>query len=101
MKITVNGKEYEAGKITAGMTRRALELNAEALDAAKKAEELKKSADAENASELLALLGSNIEQKAALACDAFGGAFDSAALLDSVTNAELNGIIQQIATGKN
>ena len=101
MKITVNGKEYEAGKITAGMTHRALELNAEALDAAKKAEELKKSADAENASELLAFLGSNIERKAALACDAFNDAFDRAALLDSVTNAELNGIIQQIATGKN
>ena len=101
MKITINGKQYESEKITAGMTRRALELNVEALDAAAKAEALKKTGDAENASELLALLSGNIEAKAALVCDAFAGAFGSEELLESVTNAELNGIIQQIATGKN
>ena len=100
MKITVNGKEYETGKITAGMTRRALELNMEALDVAAKAEELKKTKDAEGASGLLAAIYGNIDDKAALVCAAFADAFSSEELLESVTNAELNGIIQQIATGR-
>ena len=101
MNISINGKTYESYKITASMTRRALELNVEALDAAAAAEKLKATQDAQEASELLALVGPNLDAKAELVCDAFGNAFTRAALLDAVSNAELNGLIQAIARGKN
>lgn len=100
MNITINGNTYESGKITAAMTRRALQLNVEALDAAAAAEKLKATQDAQDASELLALIGTNLDEKAALVCDVFGNAFTRDALLDAVSNAELNGLIQQIARGK-
>ena len=100
MKITIKGKEHESGKITAAMTRRALMLNVEALDAAAAAEKLKQTKDATDASELLALIGTNLDEKAALVRDVFGGAFSREDLLDEVSNAELNGLVQQIASGK-
>ena len=100
MKITIKGVEHESGKITASMTRRALMLNVEALDAAAAAEKLKQTMDATDASELLALIGTNVDEKAALVCDVFGGAFSREELLDEISNAELNGLVQQIASGK-
>lgn len=99
MTITINGVTYQSGKITAAMTRRALELNVEALDAAAAAEKLKETKDTAGTSELLALIGTNIEAKAALICDVFGGAFTGAELLNAVSNAELNGLIQEITRG--
>ena len=100
MNITISGKTYQSGKITAAMTRRALELNVEALEAAAKAEDLKKSKNAETASALLELLSRNIDAKAALTCDVFGGAFDKDALLADISNTELNGLMNKIALGK-
>ena len=100
MNITINGKTYESGKITAAMTRRALELNVEALDAAAKAEALRDTKEPARAGELLAAINSNIHLKAMLICDVFGGAFDEDALLETVSNAELNGLIQEITRGK-
>ena len=100
MRITINGKTYESGKITAAMTRRALQLNVEALDAAAAAEKLRGTKDAHDASELLALIGTNLDEKAALVRDVFDGAFTASELLDAVSNAELNGLVQQIAAGK-
>ena len=100
MRITINGKTYESGKITAAMTRRALQLNVEALDAAAAAEKLRETKDAHDASELLALIGTNLDEKAALVRDVFDGAFTASELLDAVSNAELNGLVQQIAAGK-
>ena len=100
MKIIIKGIEHESGKITAAMTRRALQLNVEALDAAAAAEKLKQTKDATDASELLALIGTNLDEKARLVCDVFGGAFPASELLDAVSNAELNGLVQQIAAGK-
>ena len=100
MKIELNGKTYESIKITAGMTRRALELNVAALDAATKAENLKASTDPAAALQLLSALSENMKEKAELICSAFGDAFDSDSLLDQVENAELNGLINKIALGK-
>lgn len=100
MKITINGVTYESAKITAAMTRRALQLNVEALDAAAAAEKLRETKDAHDASELLALIGTNLDEKAAMVCDVFDGAFTASELLDAVSNAELNGLVQQIAAGK-
>lgn len=100
MKINLNGVTYETHRITASMTRRALQLNVAALDAAAAAEKLRETKDAHDASELLALIGTNLDEKAALVCDVFDNAFDRAALLDAVSNAELNGLVQQIASGK-
>lgn len=100
MKITINGVTYESAKITAAMTRRALQLNVEALDAAAAAEKLRETKDTHDASELLALIGTNLDEKAALVRDVFDGAFTASELLDAVSNAELNGLVQQIAAGK-
>lgn len=100
MKITINGVTYESAKITAAMTRRALQLNVEALDAAAAAEKLRETQDTHDASELLALIGTNLDEKAALVRDVFDGAFTASELLDAVSNAELNGLVQQIASGK-
>lgn len=100
MKITINGITYESAKITAAMTRRALQLNVEALDAAAAAEKLRETKDTHDASELLALIGTNLDEKAALVRDVFDGAFTASELLDAVSNAELNGLVQQIAAGK-
>ena len=100
MKITINGVTYESAKITAAMTRRALQLNVEALDAAAAAEKLRETKNTHDASELLALIGTNLDEKAALVRDVFDGAFTASELLDAVSNAELNGLVQQIAAGK-
>lgn len=100
MNITINGKTYESGKITAAMTRRALQLNAEALDAAAAAEKIKETKNAAEASELLAFIGTNIDEKIALVCDTFGNAFTHDELLEAFSNEELNGAIQAITRGK-
>ena len=100
MKITINGVTYESAKITAAMTRRALQLNVEALDAAAAAEKLRETKNTHDASELLALIGTNLDEKAALVRDVFDGAFTASELLDAVSNAELNWLVQQVAAGK-
>ena len=99
MKINLDGLTYEAKRITAAMTRRALELNALALDAAAKAEMLKEDPDTGLAKALIVLLRDNINEKADLIVDAFGGQFDRELLLNQATAAEINAILNQIAKG--
>ena len=101
MQICIGETTYNSGKITAAMTRRALELNVEALDAATKAQELEKCKDATLAGALLAAIESNINAKARLICDVFEGAFDEDTLMNNVSNGELNVMTNKIAMGKN
>lgn len=100
MQIVIGDTVYSSGKITAAMTRRALELNAEALEAAAKAEKLKETKDAKEAGALLAAIESNINLKARLVCDVFGGAFDEETLMNNASNGELNALMNKIALGK-
>lgn len=100
MQIVIGEITYNSKKITAAMTRRAMELNVEALEAAAKAEELKETKDAALAGALLAAIESNILAKARLICDVFDGAFGEDALMDSLSNAEINGMMNKIALGK-
>ena len=100
MQIVIGDNTYSSGKITAAMTRRALELTAEALEAAEKAENLKETKDAKETWALLAAINSNINLKARLVCDVFDGAFDEETLLNSVSNGELNALMNAIALGK-
>ena len=100
MQIIIGETTYNSRKITAAMTRRALELNVEALEAAAKAEQLKETKDAALAGALLAAIESNIHAKARLICDVFDGAFEEDALMDILSNAEINGMMNKIALGK-
>lgn len=100
MQIVIGDTVYSSGKITAAMTRRALELNVEALEAAAKAEKLKETKDAKEAGALLAAIESNINLKARLVCDVFGGAFDEETLMNNASNGELNALMNKIALGK-
>ena len=97
--INIDGKEYRPGKITASMSRRAMELSVEALDAAAKAEALKTSPDAETAAALMNALMLNIDEKAKLICRAYDNAFTPEQLLDAKGNNELNSLLQGIVRG--
>lgn len=99
MKITINGTTYEAERIPASMSRRAMELNAEALEAAAKAEALKQTKDAKGTSELVALLMTNLDEKAELICDVFGRQF-SPKDVNALTIAEINALLNAIVSGK-
>lgn len=100
MNITINGTKHESGKITAAMARRAMELNMEALDTAADAEAVKENPDASNANALLAKLYENMGAKANLICRVFGDAFTPEELMDSLTPAELNGVLNAIVSAK-
>lgn len=99
MKITIKGKEYEAQRIPASMSRRAMELNVQALEAAAKAEALKQTKDAKGTSELLALLMTNLDEKAELICDVFGRQFTPEDVTAELTTAEINALLNAIAKG--
>lgn len=96
MKITIKGKEYEAEHIPASLSRRAMELNIQALDAAAKAEAVKREKDASGMSALLALLMTNLDAKAQLISEAFGGAVSPEAVLDDLSTAQINAILNEI-----
>ena len=99
MTIYLNGAKYESGKITAAMSRRAMELNLEALDAAKQAESMKTELDIAKTSSLLDVMLKNIDAKAALICEAFDNAFTQDELLKEKRNEELNTLLQFIVRG--
>lgn len=100
MKITINGTTYEAERIPASMSRRAMELNAEALEAAAKAEALRTNPGAEGASALMALLMDNLDRKAELICDVFGNRFSPKALTEELSITEINALLNAIVSGK-
>ena len=100
MKIKIKDKTYESGRITAAMSRRAMELNMKALDAAAKAQTLRDNPNADNAGELLRVMYGNIADKAALICSVFDHAFTADELLEELTPAELNGLLNEIVSGK-
>lgn len=100
MKITLNGVTYETARVPASLSRLAMELNVTALDAAEKAEALKKDPDAKNASALVTLLMTNLDEKVQLIVDVFGGEFPKEQLLDELTTAEINALLNAIASGK-
>lgn len=99
MKIMLNGDVYEAKRIPAAMTRRAMELNVKALDAAAKAEKLKTDQDAGDAKALLELLTASLDEKVKLIVDTFEWQFSNDKLLEYATTAEINAMINQIAKG--
>lgn len=99
MKITINGTTYEAERIPASMSRRAMELNAEALEAAAKAEALRTNPGAEGASALMTLLMNNLDKKVDLICDVFGRQF-SPKDVNELTIAEINALLNAIVSGK-
>ena len=100
MKIKLKDTTYESGRITAAMSRRAMELNIAALDAAARAQTLRENPAADNAGELLRVMYDNIGEKTALICAAFDHAFTADELLNELTPAELNGLLNEIVSGK-
>lgn len=99
MKITINGTTYQSGKITATMSMDAMELNMQALDAAAGAEALRANPAAEGASDLLRALYKNMTEKAELICEVFDHAFTAEDLLNNITPAEMNGLLNAIVKG--
>lgn len=99
MKITIKGKTYEAERIPALMSRRAMELNIQALQAAADAETLKASPTAPGAAELLGLLLANLDVKANLICSLFGNQFAPEELLDELSVPEINALLNEITKG--
>ena len=100
MKITICGYDYQAEKIPASMSRRAMELNADALEAATKAEALRTNPGAEGASSLMELLMNNLDRKADLICDVFGNQFLPQVLFEELSITEINALLNAIVSGK-
>lgn len=100
MKITINGTTYEAERIPASMSRRAMELNATALNAAADAEALKQTKNAGGTAELMALLMTNLDEKTQLISEVFGGEISAEDVKNEMTMAEINAIINAIVSGK-
>ena len=61
---------------------------------------VKENPDAANANALLAKLYENMGAKAHLICRVFGDAFTPEELMDSLTPAELNGVLNAIVSAK-
>ena len=95
MQITIEGKSYESGKVTAAQSRRALELNIEALDMAAVAITLKETKDPAGTCSMLSTLAKNLDGKAALINEVFNDQFDAMRL----SAAEINAIINEIVKG--
>lgn len=99
MKITINGTVYENDRITAAQSRRAMELNVTALDAAAKAEALKQTKDPGDTSALLALLMTNLDEKAQLISEVLIGGISPEGVKDAMTMPEINAMLNAIAKG--
>ena len=63
------------------------------------AEALRANPAAEGASDLLRALYKNMNEKAELICEVFGHAFTTGDLLNNITPAEMNGLLNAIVKG--
>ena len=97
MTLELYGKTYNSGKLTAAITREALNLTIETLELADQAKPKQgKDRDFAEASKLMQRMQELLDRKTALICRAFDGQFTADELLEWASAAEINDVISQL-----
>lgn len=105
LTIKLNGKTYQAGKITVFISKEALKIQKEALELAKKGNEIQKNTgdieQIDKVQELLNGLSELRDRKSWLICEVYQNKFTVDELEKELTNEEIEIEINKIINGTN